>query len=61
MRSAVAGDHRVVLHNLETVKVFKCDSVGVIFDFGEGQGPFPPVLDNLNELALKDLPELMHI
>ena len=60
MRSA-ARDHRVVLHNLETVEVRSCYSVGVIFDFGEGQGPFPPVLDNLNELALKDLPELMHI
>ena len=60
MRSS-ARDHRVVLHNLETVKVSLCDSVGVIFDFGEGQGPFPPVLDNLNELSLLNLPELMHI
>ena len=58
---AAKRDDRVVLHNLEAVEVSSCDSVGVIFDFGEGQGPFPPVLDNLKELDLLILPELMHI
>ncbi|KAF3438238.1 hypothetical protein FNV43_RR20999 [Rhamnella rubrinervis] len=61
VRSAVARDDGVVLHHLETVFVGFCSSVGVIFDFGGGQGPFPPVLNNLNELALNYLPELLHI
>ncbi|KAF3438018.1 hypothetical protein FNV43_RR20774 [Rhamnella rubrinervis] len=77
VRSAVARDGRVVrdwdgndnygtdkdkvLHNLESVTVEHCESVGVLFDFGEGQGPFPPVLNNLNQLSLYDLPGLMHI
>ncbi|KAF3438245.1 hypothetical protein FNV43_RR21006 [Rhamnella rubrinervis] len=59
--AAVDRDDGVILHHLEIVHVSSCQSVGVIFDFGGGQGPFPPVLNNLNELSLHYLPELMHI
>ncbi|KAF3438020.1 hypothetical protein FNV43_RR20776 [Rhamnella rubrinervis] len=61
VRSAVARDVGVVLHHLETMYVSCCDSVGVIFDFGEGQGPFPPVLNNLSKLFLAGVPGLEHI
>ncbi|KAF3438228.1 hypothetical protein FNV43_RR20989 [Rhamnella rubrinervis] len=61
VRSAVARDDGVVLHHLETILVRKCKSLGVIFDFGGGEGPFPPVLNNFIKLILDELPGLMHI
>ncbi|KAF3455063.1 hypothetical protein FNV43_RR05511 [Rhamnella rubrinervis] len=54
-------DKKPVFHNLNSLEVFACDSVFVIFDFGESQGLFPPILNNLSEMRLGYLPELMHI
>ncbi|KAF3455061.1 hypothetical protein FNV43_RR05509 [Rhamnella rubrinervis] len=54
-------DKELVFHNLNSLEVFMCNSVVVIFDFGESQGLFPPVLNNLSEMRLGYLPELMHI
>ncbi|KAF3455066.1 hypothetical protein FNV43_RR05514 [Rhamnella rubrinervis] len=50
-----------VFQNLNYLEVFWCESVVVIFDFGESHGLFPPVLNNLSEMRLGYLPELIHI
>ncbi|KAF3433278.1 hypothetical protein FNV43_RR24380 [Rhamnella rubrinervis] len=54
-------DKELVFHNLNSLEVFVCNSVVVIFDFGESQGLFPPVFKNLSEMRLGYLPKLMHI
>ncbi|KAF3453093.1 hypothetical protein FNV43_RR03527 [Rhamnella rubrinervis] len=54
-------DKELVFHNLNFLEVFVCNSVVVIFDFGESQGLFPPVFNNLSEMRLGYLPKLTHI
>ncbi|KAF3445369.1 hypothetical protein FNV43_RR10545 [Rhamnella rubrinervis] len=58
------SDHRAteqVLYNLKDLQVYRCESVTVIFNFGEGHGSFPPVLNKLRNLELINLDELIHI
>nr|XP_048321728.1 probable disease resistance protein At5g47260 [Ziziphus jujuba var. spinosa] len=45
--------------NLEDLYVSSCDSLEVVFDYGEG--PLAPALNNLESLELIDLKKLMHI
>ena len=52
------------LKNLESVKLERCDSIEVVFQLEElniEESHVAPVLDQLRELYLKDLPKLMHI
>jgi hypothetical protein len=52
------------LKNLEFIHLWSCDSIQVIFQLEElnvEESQIAPVLDQLRELELYDLPKLMHI